>query len=264
MPQREVTALSPQEEQQFLRWIQANHITDLNEPDSRYDYRGYWKDIASRGQTETQINAADHQLHYPDTYKQHGHPTFSVESKYSAGPNDGGRWNGETYVPQPPQGEVIIVADDGTEHVFPAGFDPKKAAGIVRGGASPKKATPPPASATIGMIAPSTGTGEAPNDPARVFGRYADVPSDVSAMSVYNGPVMATPGAAISAVKSIPGIIAKRSAEREMAAIMSGKTGTAAKVATAAKPVLSGALKRLLQGAGLGLAGKAVGDFFDQ
>ncbi len=30
------------------------------------------------------------------------------------------------------EGEVVIVGDDGTEHVFPPGFDPKRAAGIVR------------------------------------------------------------------------------------------------------------------------------------
>src|SRR6266571_2841498 len=29
--------------------------------------------------------------------------------------------------------EVVIVGDDGTEHVFPPGFDPKKAAALVRG-----------------------------------------------------------------------------------------------------------------------------------
>ncbi len=33
-------------------------------------------------------------------------------------------------------GEVVIVGDDGTEHVFPAGFDPKKAAAIVKGASS--------------------------------------------------------------------------------------------------------------------------------
>lgn len=31
-----------------------------------------------------------------------------------------------------PAPEIVIVADDGTEHVFPPGFDPKKAAAIVR------------------------------------------------------------------------------------------------------------------------------------
>ena len=34
--------------------------------------------------------------------------------------------------------EVVIVGADGQEHVFPAGFDPKRAAGIVRKGAAPK------------------------------------------------------------------------------------------------------------------------------
>jgi hypothetical protein len=29
--------------------------------------------------------------------------------------------------------EVVIIGDDGTEHVFPAGFDPQRAAAIVRG-----------------------------------------------------------------------------------------------------------------------------------
>jgi len=32
--------------------------------------------------------------------------------------------------------EIVIIGDDGTEHVFPAGMDPKKAAAIVRGQAS--------------------------------------------------------------------------------------------------------------------------------
>jgi hypothetical protein len=35
--------------------------------------------------------------------------------------------------------EVVILGPDGTEHVFPSGFDPKKAAAIVRGGAAPKE-----------------------------------------------------------------------------------------------------------------------------
>lgn len=38
----------------------------------------------------------------------------------------------------PEQQEIVIVADDGTEHVFPAGFDPKRAAAIVRGEPQPK------------------------------------------------------------------------------------------------------------------------------
>src|SRR3990167_173785 len=45
------------------------------------------------------------------------------------------------------QSEVVIVGDDGVEHVFPPGFDPKRAAAIVRGGGSrgmgqPERAAP--------------------------------------------------------------------------------------------------------------------------
>lgn len=36
------------------------------------------------------------------------------------------------------QAEIVIVGEDGTEHVFPSGFDPKKAAAIVRGQAAPQ------------------------------------------------------------------------------------------------------------------------------
>lgn len=42
------------------------------------------------------------------------------------------------------QGEVVIVGKDGTEHVFPPGFDPKKAAAIIAGQALPPAVTPDP------------------------------------------------------------------------------------------------------------------------
>lgn len=94
----ETTRLSAQDESKFQSWVKANSITDVDHPQSRYDYRGYWKDVASKG--IDQRKAYEDGLHFPDTYKQHGHPTFSVESKYSTGPTDGGRWEGETFVPQ--------------------------------------------------------------------------------------------------------------------------------------------------------------------
>lgn len=40
--------------------------------------------------------------------------------------------------------EVVIVGDDGTEHVFPAGFDPMKAAAIVRGDQTAPRASESP------------------------------------------------------------------------------------------------------------------------
>ena len=94
----ERTLLSPDEERAFQAWAVANNISDVDAPQSRYDYRGYWKQIASRGGDATKVY--DDGVHFTDQFKQHGHPSFSVESQYSAGPWDGGRWLGESYVPQ--------------------------------------------------------------------------------------------------------------------------------------------------------------------
>ena len=90
----EQTSLTPTEEQFFYRWIRDNRITDLDQPDSYYDYRGYWKEHGS----EPIRFGIDH---FTDTYKQHGHPTFSAESQYSRGLQDGGQWLGETLIPPP-------------------------------------------------------------------------------------------------------------------------------------------------------------------
>lgn len=101
----ETTVLSPREEQAFQQWARANRITDVDLPDSRYDYRGFWK----------QTNGAPHppgaQLHFPDTFKQHGHPSFSQESQYSAGPSDGGMWlPGDVLLKQPPMAVSHVSA----------------------------------------------------------------------------------------------------------------------------------------------------------
>ena len=93
----ERTPLTPSEEVAFQAWARANQIADVDHPESRYDYRGYWKQVASKG--GDQRKQYDDGPHFPDTFKQHGHPTFSVESQYSAGAHDGGRWNGEDFVP---------------------------------------------------------------------------------------------------------------------------------------------------------------------
>lgn len=91
---QETTILNPLEEQLFLRWIKQNNISDLDHPDSLYDYRGYWKE---HGDTPIKFGVD----HFPDTWKQHGHPTFSRESQYSTGAYDGGRWGpNDTYLPQ--------------------------------------------------------------------------------------------------------------------------------------------------------------------
>ena len=95
----ERTLLTPIEEVAFQDWVKAVGITNVDHPASRYDYRGYWKSVASKGKDQRKAYADG--PHFPDTYKQHGHPTFSQESRYSTGPSDGGMWVGESFVPQP-------------------------------------------------------------------------------------------------------------------------------------------------------------------
>lgn len=90
----DVTKLSPTEEAAFQAWVRANKITDVDVPESHYDYRGYWKEF---GNKPIRFGVD----HFTDTYKQHGHPTFSQESKYSSGPSEGGMWIGDTFLAQP-------------------------------------------------------------------------------------------------------------------------------------------------------------------
>lgn len=89
LPPSETTKLDPLQEALFLRWIDHNKdapgIRGWEEPDTFYDIRGFWNDKEALGQWKP----GDHG---PDIYKQHGHPTFSVESKYSRGLQDGGQW----------------------------------------------------------------------------------------------------------------------------------------------------------------------------
>lgn len=92
----ETTRLSPAEEAAFQQWARQNRIPDVDAPESRYDYRGFWR--ASKGVP----HPPGTEEHFPDTFKQHGHPTFSQESQYSRGAWDGGKWIGETFLAQPP------------------------------------------------------------------------------------------------------------------------------------------------------------------
>lgn len=87
----ETTKLEPAEEQKYQDWRKANirapGIANADNPSSRYDMRGFFEDKDALSQWKPGE-------HFPDTYKQHGYPTFSVESKYSKGPYDGGTWTG--------------------------------------------------------------------------------------------------------------------------------------------------------------------------
>lgn len=103
----ERTSLTPAEETAFQQWAAQNQIQDVDMPESFYDYRGYWKGIASQGGEATKMYPDG--LHFTDQFKQHGHPTFSVESQYSRG--DGGHWAGEKYVPQTKAGDGLNGTD---------------------------------------------------------------------------------------------------------------------------------------------------------
>lgn len=86
----EVTQLPPEKEAEFQAWLRTNGVTDLDHPDSHYDYRGAFLAGEGRGADSG---------HFTDRFKEHGHPTFSEESKYSKGPGDGGTWQGEKFLP---------------------------------------------------------------------------------------------------------------------------------------------------------------------
>jgi hypothetical protein len=82
----ETTRLSPEQEEQFQAWAKRQGVADVDHPDSHYDYRGFWLQ-------NPEANIRGGRDHFPDTYKQHGHPTFSTESQYSKSFDDGGYWD---------------------------------------------------------------------------------------------------------------------------------------------------------------------------
>lgn len=90
--QPEITPLSPIEEVMFQLWAKKSQIDDLDT--GKYDYRGFYK-------ANGPVNYRWGLDHLPDTWKQHGHPTFSQESIYSQGAKDGGTWEGDTFIEQP-------------------------------------------------------------------------------------------------------------------------------------------------------------------
>jgi hypothetical protein len=94
------TTLSPDEEQQFRQWLSSSGNPSRFDPNAQvtdYDMRGYWKDVASKGGSQTAINPTDQRLHWPDTYKTPYDTTFSAESKY-AQPGAPLKWVGDQLV----------------------------------------------------------------------------------------------------------------------------------------------------------------------
>ena len=92
-----VTELGDNRERKFQDWYaNAASVLGLNpDPDAyehAYDYRGYWLNNKN-----ADVSAED--FHFPDTWKQPHHPTFSDESIYAKGREGVGHWEGETFVP---------------------------------------------------------------------------------------------------------------------------------------------------------------------
>lgn len=83
---------------QFMDWyVGFAEKRDLDpNPESKehlYDYRGYWEDNKKELYSNDEI-----EKHLPDTWKLPGHPTFSVQSKYSTTEKPGGTWDGENFI----------------------------------------------------------------------------------------------------------------------------------------------------------------------
>lgn len=90
-PQPETSRLPPERKAEFAEWLKRNAVSDLDDPRSYYDYRGAFLAGVDRDPKDG---------HFPDTFKQHGHPTFSVESIYAKpGDPEAGSWKGERYIP---------------------------------------------------------------------------------------------------------------------------------------------------------------------
>jgi hypothetical protein len=106
---RQNTLLAPDDENKFQKWAKLYNIGDVDPKtgevysDSNYDLRGYWKENYVPGMIgfgPVHVEGG----HFPDTYKQSGHPTFSQESNYSNGPSQGGMWvgpNKDIFLKQP-------------------------------------------------------------------------------------------------------------------------------------------------------------------
>lgn len=87
------TKLTSKEEKEFKAWYnKVASYKGLNpnpdSPDQYYDYRGFWKN-----EDRDKILTDNAEVHFFDTYKKPGHPTFSNQSKYSTDKTPGGSWS---------------------------------------------------------------------------------------------------------------------------------------------------------------------------
>lgn len=196
----ETTPLPPELEPAFRAWLQRNGVTDLDHPRSRYDYRGAFL---------AQLSRDPGSQHFPDTFKQHGHPTFSEESKYSSGPGDGGQWLGEKFAP--PGSAVrlpeIMVAPD---QPFARGLD--QAAAINRR-AIPEILRREGRGALAGLAQGATNLGTLPLDVLHA----AKAAGGFNPVTGFNNPAQA------EAAMAMPATTAVRDATREAVGLEEGQ-----------------------------------------
>lgn len=70
--------LGPETEKLYQGWALENHPPQSND----YDMRGYWFGNTMGTVEKPELNPADMQPHFVDTYKLPNHPSFSNESMF--------------------------------------------------------------------------------------------------------------------------------------------------------------------------------------
>jgi hypothetical protein len=70
--------LGPNLENMYKSWALENRVPQSND----YDMRGYFYGNMMGKEPQAEMNPADMQLHFTDTYKFPNHPSFSNESMF--------------------------------------------------------------------------------------------------------------------------------------------------------------------------------------
>lgn len=87
------------QDKMFNAWLQVTGTRYQSPEADQYDMPGYFKDVALKGEDQSGISAVDNQIHFPDTYKLPGHPTFSAESKnFDPKLHDRKQWLGDMLI----------------------------------------------------------------------------------------------------------------------------------------------------------------------
>lgn len=107
-PVRE-TALAPDVEVAFRRWLQANQVPYNLGGRNDYDMRGFYQ-AAQRGEADSGVDPYDGRMHYPDRFKLPGHPTFSGESQHN--PSKWPQWRDGRYLVDQ-RGQILYDAAQG-------------------------------------------------------------------------------------------------------------------------------------------------------